>query len=79
VTWRAPQSSSACSNTVTGTGEPVLVVHGAEGGFEQALDMTSPLAQAGFRLIALDLGRGREVDAQGNVYAQRQNGLRSDA
>lgn len=37
---------------VIGTGEPVLVVHGAGGGFDQALDMSGPLVQAGFRLIA---------------------------
>ena len=35
-----------------GTGEPILVVHGAAGGFDQALDMAGPLAEHGYRLIA---------------------------
>jgi pimeloyl-ACP methyl ester carboxylesterase len=35
-----------------GTGEPILVVHGAAGGFDQALDMAGPLAGHGYRLIA---------------------------
>jgi len=37
---------------VMGKGEPVLIVHGAEGGFDQGLDMTSPLAGRGYELIA---------------------------
>ncbi len=35
-----------------GQGEPVLVVHGAGGGFDQSLDMIGPLADHGYRLIA---------------------------
>jgi len=35
-----------------GKGEPILVVHGAAGGFDQALDMAGPLAEQGYRLIA---------------------------
>jgi pimeloyl-ACP methyl ester carboxylesterase len=35
-----------------GQGEPILVVHGAAGGFDQALDMTGSLAERGYRLIA---------------------------
>lgn len=35
-----------------GQGEPVLVVHGAGGGFDQSLDMTGALADYGYRLIA---------------------------
>lgn len=35
-----------------GQGEPVLVVHGAGGGFDQSLDMIGPLADDGYRLIA---------------------------
>src|SRR5271169_1971574 len=35
-----------------GQGEPIMVVHGAGGGFDQALDMAGGLAQQGFRLIA---------------------------
>ena len=36
-----------------GKGEPILVIHGASGGFDQALDMTGALADLGHRLIAL--------------------------
>jgi pimeloyl-ACP methyl ester carboxylesterase len=35
-----------------GHGEPVLVVHGAGGGFDQSLDMIGPLADDGYRIIA---------------------------
>jgi 2-hydroxy-6-oxonona-2,4-dienedioate hydrolase len=35
-----------------GQGEPILVVHGAGGGFDQALDMAGGLAEQGYRLIA---------------------------
>ena len=36
---------------VIGEGDPVLIVHGAGGGFDQGLDMTSALAARGYRLI----------------------------
>src|SRR5450755_94924 len=35
-----------------GQGEPILVIHRAAGGFDQALDMAGGLAEQGFRLIA---------------------------
>jgi 2-hydroxy-6-oxonona-2,4-dienedioate hydrolase len=35
-----------------GRGEPVLVIHGAEGGFDQGLDTAASLASNGYRLIA---------------------------
>lgn len=35
-----------------GQGEPILVIHGAAGGFDQALDLTGSLAEQGYRLIA---------------------------
>ena len=35
-----------------GEGRPVLVVHGAGGGFDQALDLGQGLVRAGFRVIA---------------------------
>ena len=35
-----------------GEGSPILVVHGAEGGFDQGVDMTGALAGHGYRLIA---------------------------
>src|ERR1022692_4047813 len=36
---------------VMGEGEPMLIVHGAEGGFDQGIDMTSTMAGRGYRLI----------------------------
>jgi pimeloyl-ACP methyl ester carboxylesterase len=36
---------------VMGEGEPLLIVHGAEGGFDQGLDMTGAMAERGYRLI----------------------------
>ncbi len=38
---------------VTGDGPPVLVVHGAGGGFDQGLEFGAPLAERGFRIIAM--------------------------
>ncbi|HEY6052084.1 MAG TPA: alpha/beta fold hydrolase [Thermoanaerobaculia bacterium] len=35
------------------SGEPVLVVHGAGGGYDQGLLLAGPLAERGFRLIAM--------------------------
>lgn len=35
-----------------GAGPAILIVHGAGGGFDQALDIAAPLAAAGFRVIA---------------------------
>jgi len=37
---------------VMGNGEPMLIVHGAEGGFDQGIDMTGAMAGRGYRLIA---------------------------
>jgi hypothetical protein len=37
---------------VVGQGEPMLIAHGAEGGFDQSIDMTGELAQHGYQLIA---------------------------
>lgn len=36
-----------------GTGRPVLVVHGAGGGYDQGLAFAAPLAAGGFRVIAM--------------------------
>lgn len=36
-----------------GSGPPVLVVHGAGGGFDQGMDFGEPLAAKGFRVIAV--------------------------
>jgi pimeloyl-ACP methyl ester carboxylesterase len=38
---------------VAGDGPPVLVVHGAGGGFDQGLDLSKALVQNGFRVIAM--------------------------
>lgn len=38
---------------VAGQGPPVLVVHGAGGGFDQGLDFSTPLVALGFRVIAM--------------------------
>jgi 2-hydroxy-6-oxonona-2,4-dienedioate hydrolase len=38
---------------VVGDGPPLLVVHGAGGGFDQGLDFAKPLAERGFRVIAM--------------------------
>lgn len=35
-----------------GTGSPVLMTHGTGGGFDQGLDMSKPLSEAGWRVIA---------------------------
>jgi pimeloyl-ACP methyl ester carboxylesterase len=51
-TQTIPTASGTLEYAVTGSGDPVLVIHGAEGGFDQALDMTGPLVQRGFQLIA---------------------------
>ena len=37
---------------VLGEGEPMLIVHGAAGGFDQGLDMTGAMAVRGYQLIA---------------------------
>ncbi len=37
---------------VVGSGDPILVIHGAGGGFDQGLDMTASLARRGYRLVA---------------------------
>jgi 2-hydroxy-6-oxonona-2,4-dienedioate hydrolase len=38
---------------IAGQGSPVLVVHGAGGGYDQGLDLGGPLATKGFRVIAM--------------------------
>lgn len=36
-----------------GSGDPILFIHGAGGGFDQGLDIGAPLAARGFRVIAM--------------------------
>lgn len=38
---------------VAGDGQPVLVVHGAGGGYDQSMDASKALVQSGFRVIAM--------------------------
>jgi pimeloyl-ACP methyl ester carboxylesterase len=38
--------------SVRGAGEPILAIHGAGGGFDQAIDMTGALVDHEYRLIA---------------------------
>jgi len=45
-------SAGTLEYAVVGEGPRVLVVHGAPGGFDQALDMVGPLAGSGFQLVA---------------------------
>ena len=45
--------SGAIEYASVGSGPPVLVVHGAGGGFDQGLDLCAPLARHGFRVIAM--------------------------
>jgi pimeloyl-ACP methyl ester carboxylesterase len=44
-------SSGTLEYTVVGEGEPMLIVHGAGGGFDQGIDMAGELATRGYRLI----------------------------
>ena len=45
-------SNGPIEYSIVGSGEPTLVIHGAGGGFDQALDVAGPLAQRGYELIA---------------------------
>jgi pimeloyl-ACP methyl ester carboxylesterase len=49
----AQTSCGPIEYTVSGNGPPVLVVHGAGGGFDQGLDFGAPLVEQGFRVIAM--------------------------
>lgn len=55
VTGRSQKIETALGTieyATVGKGNPVLVIHGAAGGFDQGLDMTGALAQHGYELIA---------------------------
>jgi pimeloyl-ACP methyl ester carboxylesterase len=47
-----PTSFGAMEYALVGQGKPLLMVHGAEGGFDQSLDMAGELAGQGYELIA---------------------------
>lgn len=49
----AHTSCGAIEYAVAGDGPPVLVVHGAGGGFDQGLEVSAPLVEMGFRVIAM--------------------------
>ena len=57
-----------------GEGKPLLVVHGAGGGFDQVLDAVAPLASSGFRVIAVSrfgyLGTPLPADASARAQAR---------
>ena len=56
VSGRSQIAQTACGPieyAVAGSGPPVLVVHGAGGGFDQGLDFGAPLVEQGFRIIAV--------------------------
>src|SRR6188768_505767 len=57
---------------VAGEGSPVLVVHGAGGGFDQGLDLGASFARSGFRVIAVSrFGYlGTPLPADAGVIAQ---------
>ena len=49
----AQTSCGPIEYAVAGDGPPVLVVHGAGGGFDQGLEFGAPLAEQSFRVIAM--------------------------
>ena len=62
-----------------GSGAPLLVVHGAGGGFDQGLDFGATLAQAGFEVIAMSrfgyLGTPMPEDASAQAQADAHAAL----
>jgi hypothetical protein len=45
-------SQGTLEYVVIGEGEPILTIHGAAGGFDQGIDITGPMAEQSYRLIA---------------------------
>jgi pimeloyl-ACP methyl ester carboxylesterase len=62
-----------------GAGDPVLIVHGAGGGFDQGLDIGAALASHGFRVIAMSrfgyLRTGLPADASPTAQADAHTSL----
>ncbi|RPH58841.1 MAG: alpha/beta hydrolase [Acidobacteria bacterium] len=76
VSGRSQIAQTACGPieyAVAGSGPPVLVVHGAGGGFDQGLDFGAPLVEQGFRIIAVSrfgyLGTPMPEDASPTAQA----------
>ncbi len=64
---------------VAGEGDPVLVIHGAGGGFDQGLDIGAPLVAAGFRIVCVSrfgyLGTPMPADASPQAQADAHAAL----
>ena len=68
-----------------GEGSPVLVVHGAGGGFDQGLEVAGPLTERGFRIIAMSrfgylrapLPTDASAAAQADAHARLLDALKS--
>lgn len=64
---------------IAGQGPPVLVVHGAGGGYDQGLDLGEPLVMKGFRVIAMSrfgyLRTPLPLDASAAAQADAHAGL----
>src|SRR5450432_617512 len=71
---------------VMGVGEPILIVHGAAGGYDQGIDMTSAIAGRGYQLIAPSrfgylrstMPRDLTTAMQADAYAQMLDRLGID-
>lgn len=69
-----------------GQGSPVLVVHGAGGGFDQGLEIARPLIERGFRVIAVSrfgylrtpLPTDASPEAQADAHAALLDALKLD-
>jgi len=57
---------------LAGDGPPVLVVHGAGGGFDQGLEIGDPLVNSGFRVIAMSRFGYLRTPLPGNASASAQ-------
>jgi pimeloyl-ACP methyl ester carboxylesterase len=64
---------------LAGEGRPILVIHGAGGGFDQSMDMAGPLAGRGYQLIAPSrfgyLGSVLPADATAAMQADAYSAL----
>jgi 2-hydroxy-6-oxonona-2,4-dienedioate hydrolase len=80
----AATSCGAIEYAAVGNGAPVLIAHGAGGGFDQGLEFGRPLVQAGFRAISVSrfgylrtpLPADASPAAQADAYACLLDALR---